>query len=330
MRSKWTICLVALAALCFLPIGCQKAKDDGKLRIAVIPKGTTHEFWRSVHYGADQAAQELGGVEILWKGPLEENDRQGQIRVMRDFITKRVSGICLAPLDRSALVDYVEESASKDIPVVIFDSGLDDETNIVSYIATNNYHGGELAAEQLVKAMGGQGDVILLRYNPGSESTEERERGFLGKLKELQKDHPAITILSDNQYAGTTPKESQENAIQLIGKYKAEVDGVFAVCEPNAAGVLLALEELELAGKVKFVAFDPNADLAKGLENGTVHGIVLQDPVKMGYEAVKAVVKKIKGEAAEKRIVTGEYVATPDNYQTEEMQRLLHPPKFGE
>src|SRR5688572_4644007 len=120
MRSNRIACFLALSAVCLLPsLGCQKAKDDGKLRIAVIPKGTTHEFWKSVHYGAEQAAKELGNVEILWKGPLEENDRQGQIRVMRDFITKRVDGICLAPLDRSALVDYVEESVQKDIPVVI-------------------------------------------------------------------------------------------------------------------------------------------------------------------------------------------------------------------
>lgn len=334
MRSNWISLLVVLTALSFLPVGCSKKaeektgekaakeKKEGHWRIAVIPKGTTHEFWKSVHYGAEKAAEELGNVEVLWKGPLQENDRQGQINVMRDFVTQQVDGICLAPLDSSALVPSVEEAHEAGIPVVIFDSGLDDETNIVTYVATNNYNGGKLAAEQLVKAMGGKGDVVLLRYNQGSESTEERERGFLDALKS---DFPEVNILVENEYAGTTLKESQEKAIQVLGKHKDEVDGVFAVCEPNAAGVLKALEELELTGKVKFVAFDPNTELVKGLETGSVHGIVLQDPVKMGYEAVMAMAR-----ALDKRIVTGEHVATPDNRETDDMKRLLAPPKFEE
>jgi ribose transport system substrate-binding protein len=321
-------------ALSLSLIGCKKAeeskteakaakeKKEGNWRIAVIPKGTTHEFWKSVHYGAEKAAEELGNVEVLWKGPLQENDRQGQINVMRDFVTQQVDGICLAPLDSSALIPSVEEAHEAGIPVVIFDSGLDDETNIVTYVATDNYNGGKLAAEQLVSAMGGKGDVILLRYNQGSESTEQRENGFLDALKN---DYPEVNILVDNEYAGTTLKESQDKAIQVIGKHKDTVDGVFAVCEPNAAGVLKALEELELTGKVKFVAFDPNAELVKGLEAGSVHGIVLQDPVKMGYEAVMAMAR-----ALNKRIVTGEHVATPENRGTDDMKRLLAPPKFDE
>ncbi len=327
MRSNAIRCLLASVVLLFLAAGCQKAADTGKLRIAVIPKGTTHEFWKSVHYGAEKAAKELGDVEILWKGPLEEDDHQGQIGVVRDFITKQVDGICLAPLDSSALISLVEESVEENIPVVIYDSGLNDESKIVSYVATDNYHGGQIAARRLVEAMGGKGDVILLRYDQGSESTEQREEGFLDTLK---KEFPKVNILSDNQYAGTTPKSSQEKAMQILGQYKDQVDGIFAVCEPNAAGVLLALQELELTGKVKFVAFDPNADLVGGLESDKVQGIVLQDPVKMGYEAVMAMHKKLKGEQVKKRIVTGEYVATPENRKTEEMSRLLHPPKFGE
>jgi ribose transport system substrate-binding protein len=256
---------------------------------------------------------------------LKENDRQGQINVVRDFITQQADGICLAPLDSSALIRYVEEAEEEGIPVVIFDSGLDDESKIVTYVATDNYHGGQLAAKRLVEAMGGSGDVILLRYNQGSESTEQREQGFLDTLK---KDYPEVNILVENEYAGTEQKQSQDKAIAVLNKHKDEVDGIFAVCEPNAAGVLKALEQLELVGKVKFVAFDPNAELVAGLETGSVHGIVLQDPVKMGYEAVMAMAKKLKNEPIDKRVVTGEHVATPENRKTEEMARLLAPPKF--
>lgn len=299
--------------------------ETGKpLRLAVIPKGTTHEFWKSVHAGAEQAAQELGNVEIFWKGPLLENDRDGQITVVQDFITKQVNGIVLAPLDSQALVPYVEEAHQANIPVVIFDSGLDDDRYVVSYVATDNYHGGELAAVRLAEALDGKGNVILLRYTAGSESTTQREEGFLAKLKS---DYPDITVISSDEFCGTTPESSLDKATQVLEKHRDDVDGIFAVCEPNATGVLGALREQELAGKVKFVAFDPNADLIQGMKEGHVDGIVLQDPVTMGYEAVIAMVRHIRGESVKDRISTGENVATPENMSTPEMDKLLNPVK---
>lgn len=306
--------------------GTKEGVTSATYKIAVIPKGTTHEFWKSVHFGAEEAAKELGNVEILWKGPLQENDREGQIAVVQDFITKKVSGICLAPLDSQALVPSVSQSKEAGIPVVIFDSGLDDETNIVSYVATDNRNGGVLAAKQMGAALGGKGSVIMLRYNAGSESTHQREDGFIEALK---MDFPEIKILSSDEYAGTTPESSLEKAVQVLTKHKDEVTGIFAVCEPNAAGVLKALKELGLVGKVKFIAFDPNQELVAGLSDDSVHGIVLQDPVKMGYLAVQSIVKQLKAEAdIKKRVPTGEYVATPENRDTDEMKKLLAPPQF--
>jgi ribose transport system substrate-binding protein len=301
------------------------ANEPKRLSFAVIPKGTTHEFWKSVHAGAVNAANELGDIEILWKGPLLENDRDGQISVVQDFVTKQVDGICLAPLDKQALVDAVKDAHDAKIPVLIFDSALQDESLIVSYVATDNYKGGQLAAKTLGEALGGTGNVVMLRYNPGSESTEQREQGFLDGLKA---DFPDIQVLSSDEYAGTTPESSLDKATQVLNKHKGEVNGIFAVCEPNAAGVLKALEETGLATKVKFVAFDPNNELIQGMESGKVHGIVLQDPVRMGYEAVKTLAAHLNGEKVEKRIGTGEYVATPKNMATPEMIKLLKPQQF--
>jgi ribose transport system substrate-binding protein len=297
-----------------------------KLRVAVIPKGTTHVFWKSVHAGAEKAAKELGDVEILWKGPHLENDRDEQIKVVQDFVTNKVDAICLAPLDKQALVGVVNEAVDASIPVVIFDSALQDESKIVSYVATDNRKGGELAAKQMATALGGKGNVIILRYNAGSESTEQREEGF---LEVLAKEYPEIKVISSNQYAGTTQEESLTKATEVLNKYKDEVNGIFAVCEPNAAGVMGALKETELAGKVKLIAFDPSEDLIRAMESGTCHGIVLQDPITMGYESVKAAVNKIRGTATpEKRIGTGEFVATPENMKTDQMSKLLSPERF--
>jgi ribose transport system substrate-binding protein len=301
-------------------------KDAGEpLRIAVIPKGTTHEFWKSVHYGAEQAAKEAGNVEILWKGPLQENDRDGQISVVQDFITKQVDGIVLAPLDSQALVPYVKEAQQHKIPTVIFDSALDDEGIIVSYVATDNRNGGALAARRLAEVLDKKGSVILLRYNPGSDSTQQREEGFLDTLT---KEFPDIKVISSNEYAGTTPEAALDKSQQVLIKFKDEVNGVFTVCEPNSTGMLGALEEQKLAGKVHFVAFDPSPRFIEAMREKKIDGIVLQDPVRMGYLAVKTLVEHLQGQPVEKRIPTGEFMATPENMDEPEMHKLLNPPQF--
>ena len=293
-----------------------------KLRIAVIPKGTTHEFWKSVHAGAQQAARELGDVEIFWKSQQLEKDREGQISVVQDFITKKVDGIVLAPLDSQALVPYVQEAKQAGIPVVIFDSGLNDQETPVSYVATDNKNGGALAARRLAELLGKKGNVILTRYNQGSESTALREDGF---LETIEKEFPDIKVLSSNVYIGTTPEESLDNSQQLLIKFGKEVNGVFSVCEPNTTGMLRALEQENLVGKVKFVGFDPAPPLLDAMRAQKLHGIVLQDPVKMGYEGLKSLVEHIRGKQVPKRIVTGEYLATPENMDSAEMKPLLSP-----
>lgn len=167
--------------------------------------------------------------------------------------------------------------------------------------------------------------VIMLRYTPGSESTEQRERGF---LETLAKEFPEIHVLSSDQYAGTTPESSVDKAQQVLTTYGSRVTGVFCVCEPNATGMLKALEEADLAGKVKFVGFDPTPPMVQAMAEGKMEGIVLQDPVRMGYLAVRTMYDHLEGKEVPKRISTGEYIATPQNMNTDEMKRLLNPEQF--
>jgi ABC-type sugar transport system substrate-binding protein len=167
--------------------------------------------------------------------------------------------------------------------------------------------------------------VVLLRYSPGSESTEQREQGF---LETLAKDFPQIKVISSNQYAGTTPESALDKATDVLNKYQDRVTGIFAVCEPNANGVLGALENTGLARQVKALVFDPSPALIQGMADGKVHGIVLQDPVTMGYLGVKTMVAHLEGSDVEKRIITGEYVATPENMDTAQMRKLLEPEQY--
>src|SRR5439155_16538035 len=159
-------------------------------RIAVIPKGTTHEFWKAIHAGAQTGANEPG-VDIIWKGPIKEDDRDEQIKVVENFISQGVDGIMLAPLDDQALVPVLNDAKARKIPVVIFDSGVK-WTDYVSFVATDNTKAGSLGAERLGTLLGGRGNVILLRYAEGSASTMERESGF---LKTLADKFPAINVI---------------------------------------------------------------------------------------------------------------------------------------
>jgi ribose transport system substrate-binding protein len=288
----------------------------------VIPKGTTHIFWKSVHYGAQKAADELG-VDIEWRGPQKEDDRDQQISVVQSFVSKGVDGIVLAPLDSQALMRPVRDAKRAGIPVVIFDSALDNHDDIVSYVATDNLKGGALAADAMAQALGGKGKVVLLRYNQGSESTLQREEGFLEELKK----HEGIEVLSSDQYAGTTTEQALNKAQQMFNRYGEEIDGIFAVCEPNADGVLRAIEDGKRDKKIAFVGFDPSERLRQALAEDRMTAIILQDPVKMGYESIRAIVNHIRGQSVEKRVDTGQHVATPQNRTGEPINTLLDPPK---
>jgi ribose transport system substrate-binding protein len=306
--------------------GAAAAGKGKTFTLAVIPKGTTHEFWKSIHAGAEQAAQEFTAagdtVRIIWKGPLREDDREQQVQVVEGFTSQGVSGIVLAPLDNRALVRPVEEAKNAGVPTVIMDSGLESD-QIVSFVATDNYKGGELCAERLGTLLGGKGNVLMLRYQEGSNSTEQREKGFLDKMKSA---YPGIKIVSSDQYGGATRETAKRASENLLNRYAADLDGIFTVNESNTVGMLLALQDISKAGKIKFVGFDASQPLLDAMKAHQLDGVAVQNPMKMGYLGVKTMVEHLKGKPVEKRIDTGVVMVTPESMDTPEMMALTHPP----
>ncbi len=295
--------------------------------IAVVPKGTTHEYWKSIHAGALAAADELKAegvtVNIIWKGPLREDDREQQVQVVENFTSRRVSGLVLAPLDARALVAPTEAAVHAGIPVVIIDSGLNSPAP-VSTVSTDNYQGGVLGARRLGELLGGQGKVILLRVLGGSTSTEQREAGFLDTMT---REFPGIRILSSDQHAGATRDTAYRTSQNLLNRFGREVTGIFAPNESSATGMLLALKDAGLAGgKVKLVGFDSGTQTVAALKSGDLQGLVVQNPFRMGYLGVKTVVASLRGAKVEKVIDTGCGLVTQANMAQPEMADLLHPP----
>jgi ribose transport system substrate-binding protein len=329
MKSHITLFYLFCLTGSLLVSSCTSKSNDGasgdtkskKLRIAVIPKGSTHNHWRSVHAGAEKAAQELGNVEVIWQGPQKEDDREMQIQVVQNFVSRGVDGIVLAPLDDRSLVPPVTAAVKRNIPVVIIDSDLKSDV-YASYVATNNREGGRLCARRLVEVMGGKGKIIMLKYSEGSAATIEREAGFMEGIKEYG---PQIEILSSNLYAGATMEKAFQASQNLLNRFGTQVDGIFCSNESATQGMLRALQLAGKAGQVKFVGFDVNQTLLEGLKKGEIHGFAVQDPIKIGYEGVKTAVAVIEGKPYEKIIDTGVKMVTKDNLEEPEVIRLLNP-----
>jgi ribose transport system substrate-binding protein len=333
MRPKASAILCA--ALSISGCGRSGARPQGSqggapplapLTIAVIPKGTTHEFWKSIHAGAIQAARELSAegapVSIIWKGPFREDDREQQIQVVEGFLSQGIQGIVLAPLDDRALVRPVEEARRAGVPTVIIDSRLESDA-AVSFVATDNGRGGRLGAGRLGELLRGQGKVLLLRYAEGSASTTERERGF---LDELRAKYPGIQLASADQYAGPTRETAKRASENLLNRYGADVQGIFTPNESSTVGMLLALQDIGLAGKVRFVGFDASPILIAAVRAGQLDGVVVQNPMRMGYLGVKTMADQLRGKPVARLIDTGVMLVTRANLDSAATQAFVNPP----
>ncbi|MEZ4310477.1 MAG: substrate-binding domain-containing protein [Polyangiaceae bacterium] len=318
----WAAASSALLAACGSQGSGSGSGGAKPLKIAVVPKGTTHEFWKAVHAGSVKASKELG-VEIVWKGPLKEDDLKQQIEVVQSFVAQGVSGIVLAPLNDKGLVPAVNEAVAAKVPVVIFDSDLQGDA-YSSFVATDNVAAGKLAGERMGKLLDKKGKVMVLRYQEGSASTALREKGFLEAIKGFSD----IEVVSDNQYGGATTESAfsaSENLLVSLKAAEGGLNGIFCPNESTTFGMLLALEKAGLAGKVKFVGFDASDKLVDALSAGKIDGLVLQNPFRMGELAVQTMTKHLRGEKVERRIDTGARVIDKDNMAEPEVKELLKP-----
>lgn len=321
MRSLGII-LFAIAAASLS--GCSKEAASEKMTLALIPMGSTDEFWKSVHAGGVQAAQKLD-VNIIWQGPIRRDDRTAQIDVIENMIVRGVKGIVLAPIDNMALRASVEDAYRNKIPVVIIDSNLESDKSI-SFVATDNYKGGVIAGEHMLKLLDGKGRVAMLRNVEGSASTDNRERGFLDTLKKA----PGIKVVSSNLYAGATTESAYKASENLLAPLKSAggdvaLDGIFCPNESSAFGMLRALQDGGLTGKIHFIGFDASQKLIEGVQKGHIDALVVQDPVRMGYLGVEKLVDYLKGKTVEKKIDVPATLVTRGNLEQQKIKELVAP-----
>jgi len=287
VRSKAAVALIVLALA-----GCGRGKER---TIAVVPKGTSHVFWLQVEAGARAAGKEFHAT-ILWSGPQQETEYTRQIEIVDSMIARHVDGLAVAAADRQILTASLERAAREKIPVTVFDSGVDSD-KYMTFVATDNYAAGAMAARKLAELMGSKGQVGVMGHAPGSFSTMDRERGF---TETLAKEYPALKIVA-TQFSMADPAKGMAGAENMLTAHP-ELGGIFASSEPSSVGVSRAIQARGLAGKVKFVAFDSTEGLKADEKAGVIQALVVQDPFKIGYEAVRTLCVKLDGGNPPKRL----------------------------
>lgn len=302
------------------PTEPSETKDDGRIRLVMIPKDTQMSFWNQVRDGAERAAKEFD-IDLQWKGPAEGNDKAAQKKVLQQFMDGSVDGILLAPTDSVALSADAHTAMAKGIPVLIFDSAIEGEAgkDYITFVATDNADAGKLGGKHLMELVGDGAKTVLFRHQEGHASTGAREQGALDEM------HAAnANVLVDNRYTGATMAEAQQAALNMIDQLR-EASGVFASNQTSAEGLLAALRKTNLAGKIKFVGFDQSTRLVEGLKDGSIDALVVQDPVDMGYQAVKLMVQHLKDKDAklEPIVHTGVHLVTRENMDEPEIAALL-------
>ncbi len=310
-------CLVLLLA----PVALLSAQP---LDVAVVVKAKNSPYWNIVKSGAMKAQADLAAqgvnVTIRWDGPEREDQIKEQQQLVSDYVQRKVSAIVLAPSSAEGLVAPVDQAKAAGIPVVIIDSLISTESP-VAVVATDNYKGGYFAGRELAETLGGKGKVPLFRYLKGQGSTQPREAGFLDAMKKFA----GIEVVSADMYAGATTDEAQKNAAALLAKHGSEVQGIFASNLYASEGMLAALQQTGLAGKVAFVGFDSSDKLVAALRKGEVTSLAVQQPFMIGYLGVKSAVSAAQHQPLDREVDTEVKIVTKGNLDTPEVQKLLNP-----
>jgi ribose transport system substrate-binding protein len=318
VRCKGSASIALLLAVITLAAGGLACNRQHARRIAVIPKGTEDVFFQSVHAGAIAAGRAFH-EEILWDGPPQETEFGRQLAIVDSMLNRHVDGIVLAAANRNSLNGSLDRAARENIPVVIFDSGVD-STNYASFVATNNYEGGVMGGRTLGRLLNGKGMVAMIDHAPGSASTMDRERGFKDVMA---KEFPGISIAAE-QYSMTDRAKGMAATENILTAHP-DLSGIFASSEPSSVGAAQALKSRGLVGKVRLVAFDSSEDLVDDLKAGVIDALIAQDPFKLGYEGVRLVTEKLDGKTPEKTVDLSAVVITKTDLDKPEIQQLLHP-----
>jgi len=295
-RQKVILAIVLVAILMASVVSFSAA--EAKLYIPVISKGFQHQFWLAVKAGAEQAAKDLD-VTITFEGPENESMVDKQMDMLQVAIDKNPAAICFAAVDSKAAIPLLQQAKEKGIPVIGFDSGVDSDIPL-STAATDNVAAAALAADKMVELIGGAGQVAIIAHDQTSRTGIDRVKGFTDRVAEK---YPNVTIVA-TQYGGGDQLRSTDLAKAII-QGNPELKGFFGANEGSIIGVMNAVQEFGMKGKLVVIGYDSGQQQMEAIRSGLLAGAITQDPIGIGYKAVEAAVKAVKGETLPLFIDTG-------------------------
>ncbi|MBE3559783.1 MAG: ABC transporter substrate-binding protein [Ktedonobacteraceae bacterium] len=324
LRSVLLLTLMLLATACGSvttqsPGGGNNATTSGPIRIAVVPKAIGFDFWEQVHKGATCAASKQKDVTVIWNGVTAETDVTGQVNLLTNYITQRVNGLVYAATDARALKQVTDEALKAKIPVVNIDSGTYPQPSNVPLFATDNVASAHKAADLLAQRLNNKGKIALIQFQPGSATNDQRAQGFKEELKK----YPGIQLVADQ--SSRSDYNTALSVAEDILTAHPDLNGIFAANEPSVLGAAEAVRRAGKAGKVVIVGWDASPDEIKGVQQGVISALVVQNPFRMGYDSVNAMVRIIREHATVQSEDTGVTILTKDNMNDSQVQAVLQP-----
>jgi ribose transport system substrate-binding protein len=295
-------------------------KKSGPLRLAVVPKAVGFDFWNQVKTGAQCAASKQKDVKVQWDGVTAETDVTGQVNLLQNFITQGVDGLVYAATDAKVLSDVSQQALKQNIPVVNIDSGTDPQPAQVPVFATDNVASAEKVPDLLAKSLGkAGGDIAFIPFQRGTNTNEQRAKGFKTGLK----NHPELKLVAEQSSQSDYDKALQ--VTQDILTANPGLKGIFAANEPGVLGAAEAVRQKHKSGKVTIVGWDASPDEVKGVRDGVIDALVVQNPFRMGFDGVNAVVGQLREGKKPQSTDTGVTIVTKANLDDPDVQAVLKP-----
>lgn len=327
--------LITLVLILVLASACTESSESvegssgsgGTKEIAVIVKATDSDFWQTVLQGAEKAGEEMGEeVNVTTYGPPSEADIDKQIAILENVISQNPDGIVIASTSSDASVPGIDKAMDKGIPVVLVDNRVNTD-EFVSFLATDNVKGGALGADQFVENLKAQdkelkGEVAIISAMAGVQVLIDRDKGFIKRLEEIAPEIEPLEI----RYVDNDITKALAAAEDLLTS-NPDLLGFFADNNHTGIGVARAVTERDLIEEVPVIAYDGDKEEINSLKTGAIDALIVQDPFGMGYEGVNTALTSIDGDSTEKEIDTGATIVTQDNFDEEEIQKLLYPEK---
>ena len=285
--------------------------------IPIVSKGFQHQFWQAVKKGAESKAKDLG-VTVNFEGPENESQVDKQLEMLQAELDKNPKAICFAALDSKAAAPLLDQFKAKSIPVIAFDSGVDSDIPVTTVATDNSKAAGE-AADRLGEAIGGKGKVGLIVHDQTSRTGVDRRDGFVNEMKAK---YPDVEIIGP-QYGGGDQLKSTDLAKAMI-QANPDIKGFFGSNEGSAIGVVNAVNELNMKGKLVVVGYDSGKAQIDAINSGLMLGAITQNPIGIGEKCVDSAVKAINGETLEKNIDTGYYWYDKSNINDPKIQAVLY------